>query len=126
MIYSIGSTLYITKSAIPSFDTYPHLEKIIIVNYNGLTLPPLPSTLKTLIISDSQIENLPELPEGLETLIVTNHHLKNIPPVPNDKVKVQVNGQYIDYKEYDLSKINTQTGEDNNTNYSVKNKLIYC
>ena len=45
-------------------------------------LPPLPSTLIQLNISETRISELPSLPEGLEVLWCAHTNLRRLPPLP--------------------------------------------
>jgi len=44
-------------------------------------LPPLPDTLKTLIISKTQIKSLPNVPASLKSLCANTDLISNLPPI---------------------------------------------
>ena len=59
------------------------------------SLPPLPSSLKELDCSDTQLTVLPPLPEGLEILSCSKTQLTVLPPLPSSLKKLNCNNTQL-------------------------------
>ena len=78
--------LYIHNGDVLHSVTYlpPRLRVLIVVNDHSVatTLPPLPPTLCSLFLSDTNISSLPSLPPALKELTIKHTPVLVLPPLP--------------------------------------------
>lgn len=90
LIYKIHNDYMFPNLEIPNIPQFPSRLEFLELgcSFADGTIPPLPQTLKHLIINHTWLNTLPELPPSLETLDVCYNGLTKLPKLPSSLRKL--------------------------------------